>query len=169
MGIGNNGTQIADELLRVSGRIRASGFDVDEAADISEVFMADEALEAGTVVAFSSSTHEWNPRGVNATTSDVYQMSGVRKAKTSEEVFGVVTTYAGFVLGSSFATSTTGTTTSIALKGRVPVRVTNENGVIKRGDYLTVSSSQEGYAMLQKENGRTIGRALSDADRKSVV
>jgi len=35
---------------------------------------------------------------------------------------------------------------AIALAGRVPVKVTDENGLIKRGDYIT-ASSKSGYEM----------------------
>jgi hypothetical protein len=163
VGIGNDGTQLADELLRVSGRVRATGFDVDEAADISEVFKTDETLDAGMVVAFSSSTYTWNPNGIDGKAEDNYQMSGVKKADTTENVFGIVTTRAGVVLGATFGSSTEDTA-PVALAGRVPVKVTNENGIVHRGDYLTISTSTPGYAMLQTENGRSLGRALSDAD-----
>ena len=35
---------------------------------------------------------------------------------------------------------------AVALAGRVPVKVTDENGLIKRGDYVT-TSSKAGYGM----------------------
>lgn len=47
----------------------------------------------------------------------------------------------------------------VALVGRVPVKVTLENGPIKVGDYLT-TSSKAGYAMRATEPGSTIGIAL---------
>jgi hypothetical protein len=54
----------------------------------------------------------------------------------------------------------------IALSGRVPVKVTNENGDIKKGDRL-VSSSTAGYAMkacgdVYCESGMSVGIALED-------
>ncbi|MCF7843688.1 DUF5011 domain-containing protein [Candidatus Gracilibacteria bacterium] len=168
VGIGNDGTQIGDELLRVSGRIRATGFDVDSAADISEVFASDEPIEAGTLVAFSSSTYTWNPNGKNASSESNYEMSGIRVADSSHTSFGIVTTKAGIVLGSSFSNTATNTV-PVALTGRVPVKVTSENGFVKRGDYLVISNTIPGYAMLQKENGRTIGQALSDASTTNAT
>ena len=52
----------------------------------------------------------------------------------------------------------------LALLGRVPVKATTENGPIRIGDLLTVSSSKAGYAMrclVAKEcEGVIIGKAL---------
>jgi hypothetical protein len=46
----------------------------------------------------------------------------------------------------------------------VPVLVTNENGVVKSGDLLTISTSTPGYAMKQTEGGYSVGRAISSAE-----
>ena len=178
VGIGNDGTSLGGELLRVSGRIRAQGFDIDSAADIAENFPASEAVDAGTVVAFSTNTVAWDAGGVssnqqsassntNATSTasttnsslptTSYQMSTVRKALSGYEAVGVVSTNSGIVLGSN-----TPNGVPVAFSGRVPVKVTTENGEVKRGDYLTVSSTMPGYAMKLTGEGRSIGRALSD-------
>ncbi len=49
----------------------------------------------------------------------------------------------------------------VALNGRVPVKVTNENGNIKAGDYLTTSAMFPGYAMKAVRSGQVIGQALN--------
>jgi len=59
-------------------------------------------------------------------------------------------------------------TVPIALAGRVPVKVTLENGEIHRGDFLTPSSTP-GYAMRATEPGISIGRALTDFDGTSTI
>ena len=156
IGIGNDGTQIDDEMLRVSGRIRATGFDIDSAADIAEKFEAVEALDAGTVIAFSTSTVTWNTNN-STTTEDSYEMSKVRKAHTGYEAVGVVSTNPGIVLGRNVPNGV-----PVAFSGRVPVKVTSENGEVKQGDYLTVSTIMPGYAMKLTGEGKSIGRALSD-------
>ena len=55
----------------------------------------------------------------------------------------------------------------IAISGRVPVKVTNENGNIEAGDLLTTSSTS-GYAMRCVDNslcfGKTIGKALTSME-----
>jgi len=49
---------------------------------------------------------------------------------------------------------------AVTLAGRVPVKVSDENGTIKAGDRLTVSKTKPGYAMKQTEAGMSIGIAL---------
>jgi trimeric autotransporter adhesin len=50
----------------------------------------------------------------------------------------------------------------VALNGRVPVKVTTENGAIQAGDYITTSATQPGYAMKATTEGYVIGQALAD-------
>jgi hypothetical protein len=57
----------------------------------------------------------------------------------------------------------------IALNGRVKVKVTNENGVIRPGDYLTSSKDFPGYAMRATEAGLVIGKALEGFDGGSQM
>ena len=51
----------------------------------------------------------------------------------------------------------------VALIGRVPVKVSLENGPIQPGDYLT-SSSTPGVAMKASRPGPTVGKALEEFD-----
>src|SRR3990167_7450172 len=51
----------------------------------------------------------------------------------------------------------------IALAGRVPVKFSSENGLIKKGDRLTAASIP-GYAMKATVSGRVIGAALENFD-----
>jgi hypothetical protein len=51
---------------------------------------------------------------------------------------------------------------SIALKGRVLVKVTDENGPIKAGDYITASSTIPGFGAKATRSGQVVGRALGD-------
>ncbi len=53
----------------------------------------------------------------------------------------------------------------VALTGRSPVKVCNENGEIKVGDFLT-ASSKRGYAMKATEPCFVIGRAMENFDGK---
>jgi hypothetical protein len=54
----------------------------------------------------------------------------------------------------------------VALVGRVPVNVTNENGTIAVGDFITTSSTP-GYGMKATEAGRVVGMALGSFDGES--
>ena len=49
----------------------------------------------------------------------------------------------------------------VSLTGRVPIKVSDENGTIKIGDYLT-SSSKPGFAMKADKSCFVIGRALEN-------
>jgi hypothetical protein len=53
----------------------------------------------------------------------------------------------------------------VALAGRVPVKVNNENGAIKIGDYLTISSVP-GIATKATKSSYVIGRALENFNSK---
>jgi hypothetical protein len=88
--------------------------------------------------------------------------AGVVKAAKPYDTntIGVVSTQPGLVIGEARERSMR--TVPIALAGRIPVKVTNENGDIHAGDYLT-SSSKPGYAMKATRSGPIIGQALEDA------
>lgn len=113
-------------------------------ADLAEVYYTNEAdLTPGTVVAV-----------------DGRITAGVKKSISaySPQTIGVVTTKPGLVIGD---VQSLGTPVMVALSGRVPVKVNNENGPIHAGDYLT-SSSMPGYAMKATQPGIIIGQALED-------
>jgi hypothetical protein len=50
---------------------------------------------------------------------------------------------------------------SVALVGRVLINVTNENGDIEPGDFLTASTTKPGYAMKATQSGYVVGQALA--------
>ena len=137
-------------------------------ADLAEHYLTyDLAAEAGDVIAID-------------TQNDVAVTRS--QSKMDKNAIGIVATKPGLVLGSEDG-STAGVETNVdttavaegraktvevALAGRVPVKVTLENGPIKKGDYLT-PASKPGYAMKQTQAGVTIGRALEDFDGSSSV
>ncbi len=101
----------------------------------------------------------------------------VKKAIPGGVVLGVVTTDPAIVIeGSSVGVMGGGyklnpMKPAIALAGRVPVKVSEENGPIKPGDRLTVSKTLPGCAMKMTESGQSIGIALeplTKADKKAM-
>lgn len=76
------------------------------------------------------------------------------------------TAYSNKILGvtSSFVGQNQSKTMPVALVGRVPVKVSLENGPIHVGDYLTSSASKPGYAMKALAPGQVIGVALENYD-----
>jgi len=117
-------------------------------ADLAERYTSTEVLEPGEVVV-----------GDAATDHSVKRSTG----QYQNTLLGVVSTQPGFVAGNYTEDSY-----PIALVGRVPVKVSTENGMIHTGDALT-SSSIPGYAMKAIVAGRVVGRALEDLAEAKVT
>ena len=126
--------------LTIAGTIttQASGFDIAESYPTN-----DQNIEAGDVIAIDK-THS----GKIEKATQPYQNT----------VIGIITTKPGLTL-----TNETMDGKDVALAGRVPVKITTENGEVKAGDYLT-SSSLPGYAQKATRAGIVIGKALENFD-----
>ncbi len=158
--IGSNATSDArwGTLFDFSG---ASGW------DIAEFYGSyDPALEAGDVVIIDESYESGAPAG------QPDNKAYVKKSSTPYEssLIGVVSTYPYETFGDNF--DETENPRPVALVGRIPVKVSLENGLIEIGDRLT-SSSVPGIAMKATESGTIIGTALesfnSEENGKNVV
>lgn len=112
-----------------------------QGADLAEYYYSNTLLEAGDVVAI---------------TPDQDAGIGKSNSRYQRNLLGVVSTKPGLTLGPVAPNAY-----PIALAGRIPVKITNENGAIKAGDLLT-SSSRPGYAMRATSAGAVIGRVLND-------
>ena len=80
-------------------------------------------------------------------------------------IVGVVSSDPAFIMGSN-SDLRNGRNVPVALVGRVPVKVSLENGAISVGDPLT-SSTRKGYAAKSINSGRIIGYALEDYKDRS--
>jgi uncharacterized membrane protein (DUF441 family) len=112
-------------------------------ADLAEVYYTDDnSISNGDIVALTST-------GVSQVkkTSIPYQTS----------TLGIISTKPGLVIGE---TDGTGKPVIVGLSGRVPVKVSNLNGAIKPGDYITTSSIS-GVGMKATDPGFVIGKALT--------
>lgn len=119
-------------------------YEVNNAADLAEVYPTNDiSIQPGMIVSI-----------------DPALPFGVRKsAGTNDEtMIGIVSTKPAQVIGGREGLGVTGV--PVALAGRVPVKVTTENGAIAPGDYLT-SASLGGYAMKSSGVGPVIGQALT--------
>lgn len=110
-------------------------------ADLAERYTSVDDLNAGELVSL-----------------DPNNVGGVLRAKSpyQKDVLGIVATAPGLILGPDGEK-----TYPIALVGRVPVKVTNQNGDIKSGDRVTASAIP-GYGMKATNAGRVVGTALDD-------
>jgi len=114
-------------------------------ADLAEIYASSELLTPGDVVSI-----------------DVSKDNSIIKTKTAEDtlVAGVISTKPGLLMNK------TEKGYELALVGKVPTKVCNEGGSIKRGDML-VSASMAGYAKKAGDNPKTgtvIGKALENFD-----
>lgn len=121
-----------------AGTIYASTASV-QSADLAEKYFSPEQLESGDVVTIASD-------------QTIIKMKG----DSSVNPVGVVSTNPGLILNSGI-----GNGYPVALSGRVPVKVTINNGIIKAGDYLTASQIP-GVAAKAIRSGMVIGRAMED-------
>jgi hypothetical protein len=133
-----------------TGNVTADGTFTGGGADVAEFISASERLEPSDVV-------EIGPDGR-------FRLS---RTAFSTAVAGVITTKPGVLMNASEARQTLDDGPALALAGRVPVKVSAENGKIQPGDLL-VASSTPGHAMRAPNNpaaGTVIGKALGVLER----
>ncbi|MFA7209415.1 MAG: H-type lectin domain-containing protein [Parcubacteria group bacterium] len=115
-------------------------------ADLAEnYYTQDDSIEPGDVVA------------INGEIS-----AGIKKSEKiyDQNVIGVISTNPGITLDDAIGIGQ-GRAVAVALAGRIPVKVSSENGRVVAGDYLT-ASSVPGVAMKATKAGLVIGQALQD-------
>jgi hypothetical protein len=150
-GTGNNDSAVIVEnytVVRTSGVWRVIGTpSTSDAADLAEwIEFSGERPEEGDVLSVSN-------EALKVKISD---------RSYDEKLVGVVSTYPHTVMGPYTENSV-----RLALSGRVPVKVSGENGEIKIGDYLT-SSSLPGVAMKATQSGFVVGQALTGFNGEGV-
>lgn len=113
-------------------------------ADLAEFYATDGRVEPGDLVAPTATG------GVMGVTTKAYQPNMIGIVSTNPIADGII----GWSEKSA-------TRQPIALAGRVPLKVSLQNGDIRAGDPLTASSTP-GVAMKATTAGRIIGYALED-------
>ncbi|MBI5064914.1 hypothetical protein HZA97_01640 [Candidatus Woesearchaeota archaeon] len=123
--------------------------------DYAELYPASESVEQGSLVSIDDSKEDLFVK----TTRKSYDTSVIGIVSTSPAI--VIEGGAIKLMGGIYAHNPL--KPAIAMAGRVPVKVTNENGPIKPGDLL-VPSSTPGYAMRCPGRleciGSVVGKAL---------
>ena len=112
--------------------------------DLAESMQAANDVEAGDIVATDS------------------EMKLIKATKDSNTTIGVISTNPTMKLESEINVDGQ----PIALAGIVYVKVNNENGAIKAGDFITASSTP-GFGMKAVESATVIGKALEDLNNES--
>jgi len=93
---------------------------------------------------------------------DPFNKAHIIKGSNENSPVGIISTEPGYVLSQK---DDGRIYRPVALAGRVPVKITDENGPVMAGDLLTPSSTP-GYAMKLTGSGPVIGKALEDYDFK---
>jgi hypothetical protein len=169
-GTGNYFIGFADGSQTVAGKIQGGASAVaytTTAADIAEFFrvgnledkpvpgeivMLDPTRERTVSRADASSLQDGEPLGIVSTNPGFIGnapicLVGDEKCDTEYQKYNVL----------------------VALAGQVPLKVTDENGVIVPGDYLTLSSTTPGTAVKMTDGGYIVGVALTRASTTIVM
>ncbi|MDO8467267.1 MAG: hypothetical protein Q7S83_03975 [bacterium] len=119
--------------------------------DLAELYPVSEPLEKGDIVMFDGG-------------APVH----IKKATSRNSLAGAISTSPAIVFEGSMIKTMggvyewKGNTAPLALSGRVPVKVSLENGPIHIGDPITVSSTTPGVGVKTITSGKIIGYALDD-------
>jgi hypothetical protein len=133
----------------ISSGLAGTSFEAGQlgGADLAENFASEVTLETGTLVALKKDKPEWIEP-----TSQSYQASTI----------GVVATKPGIILGTKGDNIF-----PIALAGRVPVLVTDQNELVQAGDFIG-SSDTLGFGM-RVSSGRVVGVALEGSNEMNAI
>jgi hypothetical protein len=147
------GTNNPTAKLDINGDANiTTGLTIGTSLGLAENYKVSTPLISGTVVTLATTTLEGS-----TSTDDIVV------AVNKDVVLGIVAIKPSIILGGS----ATGSLPVVSF-GQTDVLVTNENGLIKKGDLLTLSTSTPGYAMKQVLNGISLGYALADAPSSST-
>lgn len=136
-----------DTCTTASGDIDADGAINANNFDLAENFLTnDETLTAGEIVTYDSNNPQWYVQ---------------RASDKNQPILGVVSTAPSLVMGYAVtpANFNQNEVRPIALAGRVPVKVSTQNGAVAIGDRLTLSDTP-GVAMKAAGGDNSIGIAL---------
>ncbi|MEM9336884.1 MAG: hypothetical protein AAGA35_03455 [Patescibacteria group bacterium] len=140
--VDNDGSCVAS----TTGKITAVSYGTNN-SDLAEMYFSDDELEPGEVVVLESGLSVTRATGAEG-----------------ERILGVVSTKPGITMGADDTSLIAGQQGfPIGLTGRVPVKLSTENGPITKGDPLMLSSLP-GVAMKAVESGTIVGYALEDFD-----
>ncbi|HLG91193.1 MAG TPA: hypothetical protein VI336_03500, partial [Candidatus Saccharimonadales bacterium] len=162
-GAGGGGASEEDsQNTNVAGGTGAGGIVVtmnytSSSGDLAEWYETAFGVEAGDLVAIGQDNFQYDSR------LGLQSASVLDKASPGMSLVGIVSTSPYEVIGGDLLSGAT-RPRPIALAGRVPVKVTEENGRIRAGDLMTVSATMPGYAMRSTKAGVTIGLALEDSN-----
>ncbi|MEK7227497.1 MAG: hypothetical protein AAB641_01220 [Patescibacteria group bacterium] len=121
-------------------------------ADLAEYYPThDQTIVAGEVVSVKL----------------VNRSYGLVKAREPDAPLGIISTNPALILGGGEGEKYN--ERLVALSGRVPVKVSNENGAIEVGDRLAISTSTPGYVIKATKAGDIVAIALEPFSSESIA
>ena len=147
--------------LRVDTAGVAGGDDPGDVFDVAERYPASLVMEAGDIAM------------VDTEATSTPKVTKAIATSTQPILIGVVSSRPALAINGSDITlapgsEATSTKPLIALAGRVRVKVSEENGEVKKGDYISASSIA-GVGRKSNDNERSIGIALEDFDTAATT
>lgn len=141
--------QYSQAVASGTSNIRAGSFITAyriSGADYAELYFSKNGgIQPGTIVALDG--------------SGVSQVGSASKPYSDQQI-GIVSTNPGHVIGDADGV---GAPVAVALSGRVPIKLSTENGLPKAGEMITVSGSKPGYGMTSNQSGYIVGQMMMDA------
>lgn len=159
-GGGGNGVG-ADGGAGAEGLVIVWEYSGNAGSDYAEWYETKQDVDEADLVSISTESITIEPKSLEG----LSKMAVLQKATIGDSLIGIVSTSPGQVIGEEIVPFSKHPK-PIALDGRVPLKVSNENGPIKKGDKLAASNIP-GVAAKAIKSGETIGTALEDFDETS--
>ncbi len=145
--------------------------------DIAEWYETEVGIEAADVVSIGDNTFTYNEKDFSAFTgqetgsTSTHTIAILKKSVGSYDnrLLGVVSTSPYQTFGKAVRNAGGQNPQPVALKGRVLVKVTSENGNVQAGDYLTSSATEAGKAMKATRPGVVLGQAIASDNGSGKV
>lgn len=142
-------------------------------SDYAEIYPTEDGVDYGEIVAIGSTsveiTHTETDKNGNPLPPKTKIVKKLAKSTSPyQNILGITSrNYGDFTSAGHNSVNQSDNPMPIALVGRVPLKVTTENGNINAGDMIT-SSSTPGIGMKATDTGRVVGIALSSFNGQGV-
>lgn len=129
-------------------------------ADFAEIYPVEKGAEFGDVMTIGTKV-------VKTTKNDELRQLVKSDKPHDDHVIGVISDNYNDFISVGHNISPTENPMPIALKGRVPVKISEDSETINAGDYLT-TSTEKGKAVKSTGDGVVIGKALESWEKGSI-
>ncbi|OGG94666.1 hypothetical protein A3G63_02355 [Candidatus Kaiserbacteria bacterium RIFCSPLOWO2_12_FULL_52_8] len=140
-----------------AGEIYTTGGNISN-IDVAENYPTyDESIEPGDVVMLSPQRVSYPSPAGDGTLESIGTLIKANTINANTPILGVISTKPGILFGYDIKDVPV---RAVALSGRVPVKVSAENGAIQINDRITISSTTPGVGVRASDSDNTVGIAL---------